>query len=91
MVEVNLDLLVMAHPERVAFGLSLASSSSELMNASMAPRRSYVLVFLSVGCPAIRGLFCCNQCLTITFTLPFAFILRSEGLTAAIFKAHRGF
>ena len=35
MIEVNLDRLVMANPERVAFGLSLASSSSELMNASM--------------------------------------------------------
>ena len=29
------DLLVMARPERMAFGLSLASSSSELMNARM--------------------------------------------------------
>ena len=29
------DLLVMARPERVAFSLSLASSSSELMNARM--------------------------------------------------------
>ena len=74
MVQVNLDLLVMVHPERLAFGLSLASSSSELMNASTASRRSYVLVFLSVGCPAIRGLFCCIQCLTITFALSFAFI-----------------
>ena len=54
MVEVNLDLLVMAHPEHVAFGLSLASSSSELMNASMALLRSYVLVFLSVGCPLLE-------------------------------------
>ena len=35
MVEVNLDRLVMANPKRVAFGLSLASSSSELVNASM--------------------------------------------------------
>lgn len=29
------DLLAMAHPERVAFGLSLASSSFELINARM--------------------------------------------------------
>ena len=35
-------------------------------------------------------LFCCNQCLTITFTLLFAFILRSEGLAAPIFKARTG-
>ena len=81
----------MAHPERVAFGLSFASFSSELMNASMTSLESCVLVFLSVGCPAIRGLFCCNQCLTITFTSLFAFILRSEGLTAPIFKARRRF
>ena len=86
-----LDLLVRAHPERVGFGLSLASSSCELMNASITSLRSYVLEFLSVGCPAIRGLCCCNQCNTITFTLLFAFILRSEGLTAQTFKARRGF
>ena len=66
----------MAHPERVTFGLSLTSSSSELMNASMISLESYVLLFLSVGWPAIRGLFCCNLCLTVTFALLFAFILR---------------
>ena len=82
MIEVNLDRLVMANPERVAFGLSLPSSSSEL---SMTSLRSYVLVFLSVGWPAIRGLFCCNKCLIITLSLLFAFILRSEGLTARPF------
>ena len=54
MVEVNLDLLVMAHPERVAFGFSLSSSSSELMNANMTSLRSYVLVFLSVGCQLLE-------------------------------------
>ena len=43
------DLLVMARPERVAFGLSLASSSSKLLNARMtslessAPPESMVL------------------------------------------------
>ena len=65
MVEVNLDLLVMAHPERVAFFLSLASSSSELMNNECKYDITwvrYVLVFLSVGWLAIRGLFC-NHCL----------------------------
>ena len=77
----------MAHPERVTFGLSLASSTSESMNASMTTLESYVLVFLSVGCPAIIGLFCCNQCLTLLF----AFILRGEGLTAPTSKARRGF
>ena len=81
----------MAHPERVAFGLSLASSSSELMDASMTSLESFVLLFLSVGCPAIRGLFCCNQCLTVTFTLLFTFILCSEGLTAPTFKARKRF
>ena len=35
------DLLVMARPERVAFGLSLASSSSELMNARMTSLESF--------------------------------------------------
>ena len=41
----------MAHPERVAFFLSLASSSSELMNASMTSLESYVATFRSVdGC-----------------------------------------
>ena len=54
----------MSHPERVAFGLSLAPSSSELMNASMTSLESYVRVFLSVVRPAIKVLFCCNQCLT---------------------------
>lgn len=34
------DLLAMARPERVAFGLSLASSSSELMNATMTSLKS---------------------------------------------------
>ena len=82
----------MAHPERVAFGLSLTSSSPELMNASMTLLRSYVLVFLSVSWPAIKGVFCCNQSLTITFTLLFAFILHSEGLTApTLIKARRRF
>ena len=80
-------LLVMAHPVRVAFGLALASSSSELMNASMTLLRSYVLVFLSVGWPAIKGFFCCSQCLTVTFTLLFAFILHSDGLTAPTFQS----
>ena len=47
-----------------------------LMNASMISLESYVLVFLSVGWPAFRGLFCCNLCLTVTFALLFAFILR---------------
>ena len=78
----------MAHPERVAFGLSLASTSSELMNAGMTSLESYVLVFLSVGWSAVRRLFYCNQCLTITF-IPFAFILHSEGLAAPTFEARR--
>ena len=42
----------MAQPERVTFGLSLASSSSELMNASMTSLD--VLVFLSVGCQLLE-------------------------------------
>ena len=54
MVEVNLDLLVMAHPERVAFGLSLASSSFKLMNASMTSLESYFLIFFSVGCQLLE-------------------------------------
>ena len=91
----------MARPERVAFGLSLASSSSELMNARMTSLESSppesmaslsysslslssvsllsalallsfcvnVLAFLSVGWPALRGLFCYkHECLTIAFT-----------------------
>ena len=81
----------MVHPERVAFGLPLAASSFELMNASMISRMSYVVVFFNVGCPAIRGLFCCNQCLKVTLTFLFAFILSSEGLTAPSFKVRRGF
>ena len=81
----------MAHPAPVAFGLSLASSASELLNASKTALESYVLVFLSDGWPAIRGLFCCNQCLTITFTLLLVFTLRSEGLAAPIVKARTGF
>ena len=93
MLKSILHLLVMANPERLTFGLSLASSSSELMNISMISLESYVLVFLSVGWLAIKGLFCCNQCLTITFTFTFlfAFILRGEGLAPPIFKARTGF
>ena len=34
------DLLAMVHPERVVFGLSLTSSSSELMNARMTSLQS---------------------------------------------------
>ena len=89
--------------ERVAFGLSLESSSSELMNAriislesssspwsmvslsySLFPLSSVsmlsalallsfcanVLTILSVGCPAVRGLFCYkHERLSIVFTL----------------------
>ena len=93
------DLLVIVRPERVAFGLSLASSSSESqINARMTSLESFppesmtslscssyslssvpllsaiallsvcvnVLAFLRVSWPAIRGLVCCKQCLTIT-------------------------
>ena len=83
-------------------GLSLASSSSELMNARMTSLESSsspglvvslsyssfplssvsllsalallsfyvnVLAFLSVGWPAVRGIFCCkHECLSIAFT-----------------------
>ena len=95
------DLLVIVRPERVAFGLSLASSSSESqINARMTSLESSppesmaslsylsfslssvsllseiallsacvnVLAFLRVSWPAMRGLVCCKQCLTITLT-----------------------
>ena len=48
MVEVNFRSLVMAHSERVAFGLSLASSSSELMNATEYDHLSHISWYFSV-------------------------------------------
>ena len=95
------DLLVVVRPERVAFGLSPASCSSESqINARMTSLESpppesmaslsyssfslssvsllstiallsvcvNVLAFLRVSWPAMRGLVCCKQCLTITLT-----------------------
>ena len=71
----------MANPERVVFGLSLASSSSELMNASMTSFESYVLVFLSVGCPAIRSDFSAAISVlqsTLLYFLPLFYTVRDS-------------
>ena len=65
----------------------VASPSSELMNASMTSLESDMSRYFSV----LVGQLLEESSAIIVFTLHFAFILRSDGITAPTFKARRGF
>ena len=66
---------------------------NEWMNASMTSLESYFLLFLAYFSVLVAELLGDSSAAISVSQLPllFAFMLRSEGLTAPTFKARRGF